>query len=290
LAARLWETITTRLAAPPLALKIHALLVLAAAFLVTDPREPWWWARAAVVLILLWPLLRGSRFVWWVQIVGLTFALLGAVTSYRQVIDGLPGMSVFVDVTTFVALTAAIALAWGLLLLPDVRGYCSTDPVRRNAFVFALGVSILSSFPAAALGVTARLPSRGMLEDTSGAVFVGSDERGPVAFYVGERGGRVCLVVLQPQSSSRSCVSGAPRVGYPTPVQAGDVLVDVVPKTVDRVEVTMVDGTRRAARTIHSERVSVDLYYLLEAPRNQIESVTGYDAAGDVVYEAGEDY
>ncbi|MDQ3913784.1 MAG: hypothetical protein M3285_02870 [Actinomycetota bacterium] len=287
MAARLWNTITTRLTAPPPALKIHAVLVLAAALLLSDTRVPWWWARPAIVVILLWPLLRGSFFVWLVQLVGLGFVMIDAVMDYRTVANGPPGYSVFIEVPAFFAVTAAVAAAWLLLLLPTVRGWCRTDPGRRPAVVVGLGVWIVSSFPSMALSV--EVPSPDVIERTPGAVFVGSDPREPVAFYVSERGQRVCLVALAPRSTSRSCTTGRHLLlDHPRPIDVGDTLAGVVPVELERVEVVTSSGVRLATM-LESDRVGVDVFYLLDAPWQDIERVVGYDAGGEALYLAEED-
>ncbi len=282
---RLWRTIITRLTAPPLALKVHAGLVLAAAFILADTNRPWWWATVAIVAILLWPLLRGSRFVWWVHLVGIGFVLFGALRAYFMVLDGPPGYEVFIGLR-FVVVVTALVPAWLLLLHPAVRAYCRTDPVRRNAVVFALGVWLLSGFPSLAFGV--HVPSDDVLERTPGAVFVGGDRRGPVAFYVSERGSRICLVALAPMSTSRSCIKGSDQLlEYPSPVHAADALVDVVPEEIERVEIVMPSETR-VATLLESRALDLDVYYVLDAPWREIVRVVGYDADGKAIYRAEE--
>ena len=279
--------IDTRLTAPPVALGIHAVLVLTAAAVLADTSRPWWWAGPVAVVILLWPLLRGSRLLWWVQLVGLGFVVAGALTAYRTVVDGPPGYSVFIRPPEYIFVTAALVAAWLLLLLPAVRAYCRADPVRRNAIVFALVVWLVSGLPSLAFSV--RLPSDDILERTPGAVFVGGDPREPVAFYVGERDSRICLVALAPRSSSRSCTKGPGHLlENPAPIHLGDALVDVVPKEIERVEVVMPSETR-VATILEPDALDVSVYYLLDAPSYEIERVVGYDVDGTVIYRAEEE-
>lgn len=288
MAARLWGTIITRLTAPPLALKVHAALVLTASFIVRDSGRGGSWFGPVAVVVLLWPLLRGSRFVWWVQLLGLGIVLVAAGGAYGKIVDGPPGFDVFVDLPTYVAATTAVGAAWLLLLLPSVRRYCSEHP-RRSAFVFVIGVYLLASFPAMAVGLDSRVPSPLQVEQTQGAVFVGGAGDAPIAFYVADRRHRTCLVALAPGSTVRGCAHERRLLRYPLHLHVRDVLAGVVPRTAERVKAGTESGARWA-QMIVDERVGVNVFFLLDAPEHEVLLIVGYDASGAEIFRDAGDY
>ena len=281
---RVVGTIIERLTAPPLALKVHGALLLVVSLILADTGRGAWWFGPVSVAILLWPLLRGSRFVWWVHVLGLGFVLAGAGGAYDKVVHGPPGFDVFLDLPTYVAATVSIGIAWLLLFVPSVRAFCNEYP-RRNAFIFAVGVYLLASVPAIALGLDSRVPSPWRVEETRGAIFVGSAEQGPVAFYVADRRQRVCLIGLAATYTSRSCMHKSHLLRYPSQMHVDDVLAGVVPREVERVEV-VTDSGAHAVEMIEDERVSVDVYFVVDTPFGEIRRVVGYDRSGAEVLRA----
>jgi hypothetical protein len=282
--ARLLGTIIERFSAPPLALKVHGALMFAASLVLADTGRGGWWFGPASVAILLWPLLRGSRFVWWVHLLGLGFVLAGAGGAYGKVVHGPPGFDVFLDLPTYVATTLAIGTAWLLLFVPSVRAFCNEYP-RRNAFIFAVGVYLLASVPAIALGLDSRVPSPWKVDETRGAIFVGSAEQGPVALYVADRRDRVCLIGLAPSHTSRSCTAKSHLLRNPSSLHVDDVLAGVVPREVERVEV-VTDSGAHAVEMIEDERVEVDVYLVVDTPFEEIRRVVGYDRSGAALLRA----
>jgi hypothetical protein len=283
MAARLWDTIVARLSAPPLALKIHAALVAAAAVAIVDPERSGWWAGPAFVVIVLWPLLRGSRLVWWVQVVAVFSAAAQALDARDRVRHGSDGLGVFFDESTLLLLAATLTLAWVLLLLPSVRRYCRDDPrAPRGSIWLAVAVLTLTGFPTMALGVDSWMPAA---QNATRGVFVGGNREHRVAFYVEERSGEVCWSILWIDGATNSCTGKKQLARYPYPFAAQGFVADVVPDRVVAVDVTFRSGTRKAT-VIDSALVRTNVYYVAGMPSHEWLRAVGYDRFGTEVYRA----
>jgi hypothetical protein len=284
--SQVWGSIRERLTAPPLALKVHAALVLAAGVLVsTADVRGWAWTRIAILAIVLWPLLRGSRLVWWVQLIALLSALWSLYSVYRQTIEALPGLSTFVDERALLIAGLLLGAAVTTLLLPQTRKYAREEPgTLRNALAFGFAALILASFPASALGIDAGIPHWRSLDYARRGTFLGADPRGPVAFYGDREGELLCLITIEPHSTGRSC-SGSGGFRKPGVSRSEDLLEGLIPKSVTSVEVLSSSG-RREAVVIHPDRFPANVYYLIDPPAFGTGiRIRGYDAAGEVVFD-----
>lgn len=188
----------------PLALKVHASLVLLAAILVWDRHRPGSWAGIALVAIVLWPLLNGSHLVWWVEVVAVAYALATVLGVRRELATSPVELSPFVDAPLLAVLAAILGAALLLLFLPSVRSYRVRDRKLRS-LGSVVGVVLISAFPASALGVNARIPSTAIALPAWGGTLIGENPARGIAFYAVERGHDVCLVAVATHGGVAGC-------------------------------------------------------------------------------------
>ena len=193
-----------RLTTAPLALKAHALLVLLAAFMVWDRHRPSSWVGIVFVAIVLWPLLRGSRLIWWVQVVAIVAALGSAYETQTHVSRAGIDLSTFVDAELLGALAVVLAVAGVLLFLPSVRSNLDRDP-RLGRVGLVVGVVVIASFPTMGLAVENRLPSTYQLEEIAGGTFLGNDPARGIAYYATRRHAETCLVAVATHMHRPEC-------------------------------------------------------------------------------------
>lgn len=193
-----------RLTTAPLALKAHALLVLLAAFMVWDRHRPYSWVGIVLVAIVLWPLLRGSRLIWWVQVAAVVVAL-GRVYETQTHVSGIGvDLSTFVDGELLGALAVVLAVAGVLLFLPSVRSDLDRDP-RLGRIGLVVGVVLIASFPTMGLAVDNRLPSTYQLGEIAGGTFLGSDPAHGIAYFATRRQTETCLVAVATHMHRPEC-------------------------------------------------------------------------------------
>jgi hypothetical protein len=262
----------------PLALKLHALLVLGAALVAPDHDAGGWWAGVVFVgLTVSWVLL-GSRFGWWVQAVALAGALTGILGVWWSYGDGTRSLRVFVPPVTLTALTLMLVGAAALLLLPGTRAFCSnrSDGPRSSAGI-AFGALFMAWFPAVGLSVESRLPSDGEAQRTSDLEFVGHDDGAPTAFYLGRSDGDHCLLALEPRATSRSCQR---RLGLDyLEMHTGHLVAWALPKRVAGVTVVYPGGATREARLLNASD-QANVFYTTESP-HEARGIRAYDASGE---------
>ncbi|HYO61689.1 MAG TPA: hypothetical protein VEU29_07305 [Actinomycetota bacterium] len=279
--SRLAEILRARVMGSPLALRAHALLVLATATMLGGGE----WPRAFyifVVVIVMWGLLGGERVAWWIELSGVAFALAGLWGAWQRVI-GIEGLSAFVS-PTVIALSGALLFAAGVLLLtPVVRRHCDVTPrAPLGAVGLALAAVFVGPFQAMALGVEGRLPTRSNSLTTPNLVHVGTDPGAPSVFYVGGHSRDVCIVVLEPRSSSRSCHSRNLDLEHVDGVRTEHVQAWALPGTVARVDVVYDEGVRREAESLFRPGAKARVFYTSIA-LDEVRGIEAYDASGDRV-------
>jgi hypothetical protein len=274
------ETVRARLTESPPALRAHALLVLAAAAIVGPGHGPIWFSIAVVALIQ-WALLGRALVAWWIEIAGLAMALFGLWRAWGFV-DDAAELSAFVSTTTIAVVAVLVLAAWVLLLTPAVRTYCGTSARRSSgAFALALAAVFVGPFPAMALSVEPRLPSRSsVLERTPDVVHVGTDQKAPSVFYVGGHSREVCMVVLEPRSSSRSCYSRRMDLEHVDGIRTEHVQAWALPVSAVRVDVVYDDGTRRQAEALYRSGAVAGVFYTTVG-LDDVLGIEAYDASGD---------
>lgn len=271
-------------AEPPRALQAHALLVLVASFVYAHGQPGYWWSGPVLVALVLWPLLRGSRFAWWVGIIAISASVVGLASAWAEVSDPTSGASVFLAPTTVIAVGTMLVAAWLLLTLPRVREFCGQVAGPSNAVGFGLGVLLISQLSAMAFSPEARLPTTRMYEDTSKGKFVGADEEHRIAFYVDREPGMVCLVTIEPQSASRSCERRS-DLARPDLSRSDDLIAQLIAEDVARVEVIGESGTVQEAEMIAAGRVPAKVFYVTDPPPlDERVQIRGYDAAGEELF------
>lgn len=275
------DAVRSRLIESPVALRAHVALIVAAALVAPDHGAAMWWAAPVIVGMVSWALLRGSFFAWWVQLVGILISLIGLFGVLQRVVEGLPGLSVFVPPATLALVTVMLLGGLFLLFLPSVRGYCrdSTGAPRRAAG-FALAAIFVGMFPGMSLSLEPRLPSRSnSLERTANAQYVGTDPAGPSVFYVGGEHDETCLVVLEPRSSSRGCWHHGLELEHVHGTRTANVHAWALPKRVVRVTSVYGSGPSREALLLTTPAASANLFYVTESLDDLI-GIRAYDASG----------
>lgn len=272
----------------PLHLWMHVVAVAgAAAVLVPKPTGGWLWLLLIGMGVILWQLLTGSRFAWWIQLVGTAGGLLGLYEAHQRVRRSELDLSIFFDQSRVGAAGILLGLSAILLVLPTTLRYArrgpsaELSPVGKIAFVLA--AAFVSSVPVSVLSAEERLPSEGLLDNARGGVLLAGDEREPIALYAKETSDRVCLVSVEPSGSSMSCDDRSHNP--PTIGSVDDDYFGIVGTNVARVEIIESDQLSHTAILIDDPRFQARFYYLLGGPDDgERAAVIGYDAEGNELF------